>query len=562
MAGQTAGGQPIFILRDGNERTRGRDAQSNNIMAAKAVAEAVRTTLGPKGMDKMLVDSLGDVVITNDGATILKEMDIEHPAAKMIVEVAKTQDDEVGDGTTTAAVITGELLKKAEDMIEQDVHPTIIASGYRMAAEKVAELLKGLAQNVTIDNKDTLINISNTAMTGKGAEASKEVLSEIAVSAVASIVDKNDGENIDIDNIKIEKKVGGSIEDSELIEGMILDKERVHSNMPKKVNDAKIALINSAIELKETEVDAEISITSPDQLQSFLDQEEKMLKGLVDKVVASGANVVFCQKGIDDMAQHFLAKQGILAVRRVKKSDMEKLVRSTGGKLVTNIEEMTADDLGKTEAVEERKVAGDNMIFITGCVDPRSVSILLRGGTEHVVDNIERALHDALRVVGVAIEDEKLVAGGGGPEVEVALQLQDYASSLSGREQLAVKAFAEALEVIPRTLAENAGLDPIDMLVELRSHHEKGPNTAGLDVYSGEVIDMWDAGVVEPLRIKTQAINAAAEASVMILRIDDVIASSNPSPSSGGGEGGMPPGMGGGGMPPGMGGMPPGMGGM
>jgi chaperonin GroEL (HSP60 family) len=344
---------------------------------------------------------------------------------------------------------------------------------------------------------------------------------------------------------------------------MILDKERVHSNMPKKVTDAKIALINSAIELKETEVDAEISITSPDQLQSFLDQEEKMLKGLVDKIVASGANVVFCQKGIDDMAQHFLAKEGIFAVRRVKKSDMEKLVRSTGGKLVTNIEEMTADDLGKTETVEERKIAGDNMVFITGCVNPRSVSILLRGGTEHVVDNIERALHDALRVVGVAIEDEKLVAGGGGPEVEVALQLQDYASSLSGREQLAVKAFAESLEVIPRTLAENAGLDPIDMLVELRSHHEKGAKTAGLDVYSGKVIDMWDAGVVEPLRIKTQAINAAAEASVMILRIDDVIASSNPSPSGGGGEGGMPPGMGGG-MPPGMGGggMPPGMGGM
>ncbi|MDK2892340.1 thermosome subunit alpha [Methanohalophilus sp.] len=543
MAGQMAG-QPIFILKEGNQRTRGRDAQSNNIMAAKAVAEAVRTTLGPKGMDKMLVDSLGDVVITNDGATILKEMDIEHPAAKMIVEVSKTQDDEVGDGTTTAAIITGELLKKAEDLINQDVHPTIIAAGYRLAADKASEILKELAKEITVDDRETLINIAGTAMTGKGAEASKETLSDIAVKAVASIAEKSDGESIDIENIKIEKKVGGSIEDSELIEGMILDKERVHSNMPKKVEGAKIALLNSAIELKETEVDAEISITSPDQLQSFLDQEEKMLRDLVEKIKNTGANVVFCQKGIDDMAQHFLAKAGILAVRRVKKSDMEKLVRSTGAKLVTNIDEMSADDLGEAEMVEERKIAGDSMIFITGCVNPKSVSILLRGGTEHVIDNIERALNDALRVVAVAIEDEKLVAGGGAPEIEVALQLQDYAASLSGREQLAVKAFAEALEVVPRTLAENAGLDPIDMLVELRSHHENGTKTAGLNVYLGEVIDMWEAGVVEPLRIKTQAINAAAEASVMILRIDDIIASTRaPEAPSGGMDGGM------GGMP-------------
>ena len=544
MAGQMAG-QPIFIMREGSQRTKGRDAQSNNIMAAKAVAEAVRTTLGPKGMDKMLVDSLGDVVITNDGATILKEMDIEHPAAKMIVEVAKTQDDEVGDGTTTAAIITGELLKKAEDLINQDIHPTIIAAGYRLAADKAGEILKGLAKDVTVDNRETLLNISATAMTGKGAEASKEVLSDITVKAVTSISDRGDGESIDIENIKIEKKVGGTMEDSELIEGMILDKERVHSNMPKKVEGAKIALLNSAIELKETEVDAEISITSPDQLQSFLDQEEKMLRAIVEKVQNSGANVVFCQKGIDDMAQHFLAKAGILAVRRVKKSDMEKLVRSTSAKLVTNIDEMSAEDLGKADKVEEKKIAGDSMIFITGCVNPKSVSILLRGGTEHVIDNIERALNDALRVVAVAIEDKKLVAGGGAPEIEVALQLQDYAASLSGREQLAVKAFAEALEVVPRTLAENAGLDPIDMLVELRSHHEKGITTAGLNVYLGEVIDMWEAGVVEPLRIKTQAINAGAEASVMILRIDDIIASTRaPDMPPGGGMGGM------GGMPP------------
>lgn len=546
MAGQMAG-QPIFILREGSQRTRGKEAQSNNIMAAKAVAEAVRTTLGPKGMDKMLVDSLGDVVITNDGATILKEMDIEHPAAKMIVEVAKTQDDEVGDGTTTAAVIAGELLKKAEELIDQDVHPTIIASGYRMASVKAGEILKTLARTVTRDNRDVLMNISGTAMTGKGAEATKDVLANISVSAITSIVDEDN--KVDMENIKIEKKVGARIEDSELIEGMIIDKERVHTNMPKKVENAKIALINTAIELKDTEVDAEISITSPEQLQSFLDQEEKMIKDLVDKIVKSGANVVFCQKGIDDMAQHYLAKAGIFAIRRVKKSDMEKLAKATGAKLITNVDEITEADMGKADLVEEKKVGGDSMTFVTGCVNPKAVSILLRGSTEQVIDNIERALNDSLRVVGVAIEDEELVAGGGAPEVEVALRLQEYAATLSGREQLAVKAFAEALEVVPKTLAENAGLDSIDMLVELRSHHEKGIKTAGLNVYIGEVIDMWEAGVVEPLRVKTQAINAAAESAVMILRIDDIIASKQGAPSPDemagmGGMGGMPPGMG------------------
>ncbi|MDY0387193.1 MAG: thermosome subunit alpha [Methanolobus sp.] len=549
MAGQMAG-QPIFILREGSQRTRGKEAQSNNIMAAKAVAEAVRTTLGPKGMDKMLVDSLGDVVITNDGATILKEMDIEHPAAKMIVEVAKTQDDEVGDGTTTAAVIAGELLKKAEELIDQDVHPTIIASGYRMASVKAGEILKTLARAVTKDDKDVLMNISETAMTGKGAEATKEILAKISVDAITSIVDEDN--KVDMDNIKIEKKVGARIEESELIKGMIIDKERVHTNMPKKVENAKIALINTAIELKDTEVDAEISITSPEQLQSFLDQEEKMIKDLVDKIVKSGANVVFCQKGIDDMAQHYLSKAGIFAIRRVKKSDMEKLAKAIGAKLITNVDEITEADMGKADLVEEKKVGGDSMTFVTGCVNPKAVSILLRGSTEHVIDNIERALNDSLRVVGVAIEDEKLVAGGGSPEVEVALRLQEYAGTLSGREQLAVKAFAEALEVVPRTLAENAGLDPIDMLMELRAQHEKSIKTAGLNVYTGEVIDMWEAGVVEPLRVKTQAINAAAESAVMILRIDDIIASKQGAPS--------PDEMGG--MPGGMGGMPGGMPGM
>ncbi|MDI9395652.1 MAG: thermosome subunit beta [Euryarchaeota archaeon] len=549
-------GQPIFILKEGSKRTRGRDAQSNNIMAAKAVAEAVRTTLGPKGMDKMLVDSMGDVVITNDGATILKEMDIEHPAAKMVVEVSKTQDDEVGDGTTSAAVVAGELLSKAEGLIEHEVHPTIIASGYRMAAEKAVEVLNSLAMDVDISNRDLLISIAETAMTGKGAEASKKLLSEIAVDAVTSVVDTNGKKTVDMENISVVKKVGGRIEDFELIMGMIIDKERVHTNMPEKVKDAKIILLNSAIELKDTEVDAEISITSPDQLQSFLDQEEQMLKKIVQKVIDSGANVVFCQKGVEDLAQHYLAKAGIFAVRRVKKSDMDKLARATGGKLITNLDEITPEDLGFAKLVEEKKVGGDRMTFVTGCDNPKAVTILLRGGTEHVVDSIDNALEDALRVVGVAIEDEKLVAGGGSPEVEVALRLQEYAATLEGREQLAVKAYADALEIIPRTLAENAGLDPIDMLMELRSQHEKGMKTAGLNVYEGKVVDMWESFVVEPLRVKTQVINAATESAVMILRIDDIIASTRASP---GPEemGGMPPGMGGG--MPGMGGMPPGM---
>ncbi len=553
MAAQL-GGQPIFILREGTERSKGREAQNNNIMAAKAVANAVRTTLGPKGMDKMLVDGLGDVVITNDGVTILREMDIEHPAAKMVVEVAKTQDDEVGDGTTTAAVLAGELLKVAEDLLDQDVHSTIIASGYRLAADKASEILKTIERTVTEDDEDLLLKISETAMTGKGAESSKDKLSKLVVKAVKSVVEEEGGKKVvDIDNIKIDKKVGGSVEDSELIEGMVIDKERVHPNMPKVVKDVKIALISEPVEFKKTEVDAEINITSPDQLQLFLDQEEKMLKNMVDNIINSGANVVVCQKGIDDMAQHYMSKAGILAVRRVKKSDMEKLSRASGGAVVTNIDEIAESDLGHADLAEEKKIGGDSMLFITGCKNPKAVSLIIRGGTEHVVDSLERALEDALRVVGVVIEDEKLVAGGGSPEVELSLRLNEYAATLKGREQLAVNKFANAIEVIPRTLAENAGLDPIDMMVELKSQHEKGNKNAGLDVYTGDVIDMMDKGVVEPLRVKTQAIISATESAVMILRIDDVIAS-----TGGGGE--MPPEMMGGGMPPG--GMPPGMGGM
>ncbi|NJD52069.1 MAG: thermosome subunit [Candidatus Methanoperedens sp.] len=550
MAGQL-GGQPIFILREGSQRTKGREAQNNNIMAAKAVAAAVRTTLGPKGMDKMLVDSMGDIVITNDGATILKEMDIEHPAAKMIVEVAKTQDDEVGDGTTTAAVLAGEFLKNAEELLEMGVHPTVIASGYRLASIKAKEILQTLAKKVTNEDKDLLLKIAATAITGKGAEASKDVFANLTVDSVLAVVDSENGKKkVDVDDIKVEKKVGGSVEDSELIEGMVIDKERVHTNMPKKITDARILLLNEALEIKKTEVDAEISIKSPDQLQLFLDQEEQMIHDMVTKVIDSGANVLFVQKGIDDIAQHYLAKAGIYAARRVKKSDMDKLARATGAKILTSLKEITDSDLGKAGLVEEKKIGDEAMTYITECNNPKAVSIILRGGTEHVADEAERALHDALRVVGVAIEDETLVAGGGSPEIELALRLREYASTLKGREQLAVAKFSEALEVIPRTLAENAGLDPINMLVEMRSQHEKGNKTAGLNVFTGKVVDMWKEGVVEPLRVKTQAISSGTEAATMILRIDDVL-SSKSTPG-----GGMPPG-----GPGGMGDMG-GMGGM
>jgi len=543
MAGQF-GGTPILILKEGSQRTAGREAQRSNIMAAKAVAGAVRTTLGPKGMDKMLVDTMGDVVITNDGVTILKEMDIEHPAAKMMVEIAKTQDAEVGDGTTTAVVLAGELLKQAEGLLDQEIHPTVIAAGYRAAADKSMEILKGIAVKVSAKDKELLIKIATTAMTGKGSQSARDELAELAVKAVQAVVD-DDG-SVDTDNITVEKKVGGGITDSELVHGMVIDKDRLHPNMPKKVTGAKIALLNAAIEIEKTEVDAKIEITSPDQLQAFLDQEETMLKGMVDNITSTGANVVFCQKGIDDLAQHFLAKAGLYTVRRVKKSDMEKLARATGGRIVTSIHDLTANDLGKSGLVEERKIGDEKMTFVEECDNPKSVSIILRGGTEHVVDELDRAMEDALRVVGVVIEDKMLVPGGGAPEVELALRLREYAATVGGREQLAIEAFADSMEVIPKTLAENAGLDQIDSLVALRSRHEKGMKSAGLDMDTGEPVDMLKLGVVEPLRVKTQAINSAAEAAVMILRIDDVIASRS------GGPGGMPGGAGG--MPGGMGG--------
>lgn len=536
------GGQPIIILKEGSTRTRGRDAQGMNLMAARAVAEAVRTTLGPKGMDKMLVDSLGDVVITNDGVTILKEMDIEHPAAKMIVEIAKTQDDEVGDGTTTAVILAGELLKRSENLLDQDIHPTVIAAGYRAAAAKAREILDSLAYTVGLKDETLLKQFAITAMTGKGSESVSDKLADLVVKAVKAVVDEND--KVDVDDIKVEKKVGGTIVDSGLIEGLVIDKERIHPNMPKTVKNAKIALLDCPLEIEKTEIDAKIEITSPDQLQSFLDQEEKMLKGMVDKIKATGANVVFCQKGVDDLVQHYLAKNGILAARRVKESDLKKLAKATGAKVSTSVDELSKDDLGEAGMVEERKIGDENMIFVEKCKDPKAVSLILRGGTEHVVDELERAVHDALRVVGVVVEDKKYVAGGGSTEVELSLRLKEFASTVGGREQLAIEAFADSMEIIPRTLAENAGLDPIDTLADLRSKHEgkkaEGKNF-GINVFSGEAVDMKKAGVIEPLRVKTQAISGASEAAVMILRIDDVIAASKLSGGRGG-PGGMPPG--------------------
>ncbi len=521
----TLQGQPVLILKEGTQRTVGRDAQRLNIMAARVIAEAVRTTLGPKGMDKMLVDSLGDVVITNDGVTILKEMDVEHPAAKMIIEVAKTQEDEVGDGTTTAVVLAGELLKRAEELLDQDIHPSVIARGYRLACEKAMEILNDIAIGIDVNDEEILKKVAATAITGKHAEYAVNHLSKIVVDAVRKVAEKKgEGYYVDDDAIKLEKKQGGSVEDTELIDGIVLDKEVVHPGMPKRVENAKIAVLKAALEVKETETDAEIRITDPEMLQKFIEQEEKMLKEMVDKIVNAGANVVFCQKGIDDLAQYYLAKAGILAVRRVKQSDIEKIAKATGAKILTDLRDIKPEDLGEAELVEERKVGDEKMVFVTGCKNPKAVTILVRGGTEHIVEEIARGIEDAVRVVGVAIEDGKVVAGGGAPEIEISLRLKQWAPTLGGREQLAAEAFANSLEIIPKTLAENAGIDPIDILVELKAAHEKGEKYAGVDVETGKVVDMKEMGVLEPLRVKTHAIESATEVAIMILRIDDVIA--------------------------------------
>ncbi len=528
--------QPIFILPEGSTRTTGRSAQKGNIAAAKAVADTVRTTLGPKGMDKMLVDNMGDVVVTNDGVTILQEMNIEHPTAKMMVEIAKTQEDEVGDGTTTAVVIAGELLDKAEDLIGQEIHPTVVAKGYRMASEKALEILKQMAVDIKPQDSAILESIASTAMTGKGAEHAKEHLAKLCVRAVQAVAD---GTRVDRENIKIEKKVGATVEESELVEGLILDKEKVHPAMPDSVKDAKVALLDVAVEIKNTEIDAKIQITDPAQLQGFIDMEEKMLRDKVDKIVKSGATVVFCQKGIDDLAQHFMAKQGIYAVRRISQSDMQKLARATGGKVVSNLNELSATDLGNAGTVEAQRVGDEDMTFVRDCKGAKAVTILIRGGTEHVADEIKRAVEDSIGDLKATISVGKAVPGAGATETEVGIQLRKYSQSLSGREQLAVQAFAEAVEVIPRTLAENSGLDPIDVMTELKSAHDKGDKNAGINVFSGKHMDALKEGIVEPLKIKTQAISSAAEVAQMILRIDDIIAAGKDSgPSMP--QGGMP----------------------
>ncbi len=557
---QQMGNQPLIVLSDDSQRTSGKDAQSMNITAGKAVAEAVRTTLGPKGMDKMLVDSTGNVVVTNDGVTLLTEMDIDHPAANMIVEVAETQEEEVGDGTTSAVVVSGELLKRAEDLLEQDIHATTLAQGYRQAAAQARETLEEIAIDVDADDTEILHRIAATAMTGKGAESAKDLLADLVVDAVRTVADED---GIDTDNIKVEKVVGGSIENSELVEGVIVDKERVSENMPYFVEDANVAIVDGALEVKETEIDAEVSVTDPDQLQQFLEQEEAQLKEMVDTLVEVGADAVFVDKGIDDMAQHYLAQEGILAVRRVKDSDAKRIARATGAKPVSDVSDITEDDLGFAGSVAQQDVGGDQRIFVEDVEDAKAVTMILRGGTEHVIDEVDRAIEDSLGVVRTTIEDGKVLAGGGAPEVELSLALRDYADSVGGREQLAVEAFADALEVVPRTLAENAGLDPIDSLVELRSAHDGGDTAAGLDAYTGDTVDMAEEGVYEPLRVKTQAIESATEAAVMLLRIDDVIAAGElKGGSSDDDDDDMPadPGMGGG--MGGMGGMGGGMGGM
>ena len=538
--------QPVVFMTDGTKRTRGRDAQRINILIAKAVANAVKSTLGPKGMDKMLVDDLGDITISNDGATILSEMSIDHPIGKMLVEVAKTQDDEVGDGTTTAVVIAGNLLGKAENLLDDEIHPSIIIKGYRIAAKKAKEFYREIADDISIDDKKILREIALTSMTGKSAESAEE-LATLVIDAVTQVAEKQEGKTvIDLDDIKVEKKVGASMADSELIKGIVIDKEIVHAGMPRKVEGAKIALIDAAIEIKETETDAKIQITSPDQLQAFLDQEEGMLRNMVEQIKKAGANVVMCQKGIDDLAQHFLSKEGILAVRRVKKSDMDALARATGAKVITRINDLTKEDLGKSSIVQEKKIAGDDMVFVEGCKNPKAVSLLVRGGSEHVVDEAERAVHDAIGATATAIRDGKIVSGGGSSEVEVAMKLRDFANSVGGREQLAIEAFAEVLEIIPRTLAETAGMDPLDTIVSLRSKHQaKTGKYIGVDVFNAKLSDMKAAKVIEPLSVKTQAITSGSEVAEMILRIDDIIAGTSK------GGGGMPPG----GMPPGMGGM-------
>jgi thermosome len=539
---QTQSGQPVLILKEGTSRSRGKEAQRNNIMAARVIGEVLKTTLGPRGMDKMLIDGLGDITITNDGAAILEEMDVEHPAAKMMVEIAKTQDDMVGDGTTTAVVLASELLKKAEELLDQNIHPTILVAGYRKAAQKAIEIIEKNAVPIDVEDQKMMMKVALTSMGSKAVGGAKERFAEIAIEAVKQIAEKRGDKMIaDIDNIQLVKKTGKSLLESQLISGIIVDKEVIHPGMPKKKENAKIALLDSALEIEKTEMSAEIRIKDPMQMQAFLDQETNMMQAMVDKIKAAKADVVFCQKGIDDLVQHFLAKAGIIAVRRVKQSDMEKLARATGGRVTSNLDDLKAADLGLAGLVEERKIGDDKMIFVEKCKDPHSVAILIRAGLERMVDEAERAMNDALSVVSDVIENSKIVAGGGAVEIEVAKELRKYATKVGGREQLAVEAFASAMEIIPRTLTENAGFDPIDVLVELRSVHDKDAGKyMGINVFTGKVQNSLESGIVEPLTVKEQAIKSAAESASMILRIDDVIMSKAPKGGPGGGMPGGP----------------------
>jgi len=536
---QTQSGQPVLILKEGTSRSRGKEAQRNNIMAARIIGEVLKTTLGPRGMDKMLIDSLGDITITNDGAAILKEMEVEHPAAKMIVEIAKTQDDMVGDGTTTAVVLASELLKKAEELLDQNIHPTILVAGYRKAAQKAIEIIEKNAVQVDVEDRKMMMKVALTSMASKAVGGAKERFADIAIDAVKQIAEKRGDKMIaDIDNIQLVKKTGKSLLESQLISGIIVDKEVIHPEMPKKKENAKIALLDLALEIEKTEMSAEIRIRDPNQMKAFLDQEDSMLKDMVKKIKASGADIVFCQKGLDDMVQHYLAKEGIMAARRIKESDMEKLARATGGRVTSNLDDLKGSDLGFAGLVEERKIGDDKMIFVEKCKDPHSVVILIRAGLERMVDEAERAMTDALSVVSDVTENNKIVAGGGAVEVEVARELRRYATKVGGREQLAIEAFADAMEIIPRALTENGGFDPIDVLVELRSAHDKETGKyKGINVFTGKVENSINSGVIEPVVVKIQAIKSAAESASMILRIDDVIMSKAP---KGGPPGGMP----------------------
>ena len=540
---QTQTGQPVLILKEGTTRSRGKEAQRNNIMAAQVIGEVLKTTLGPRGMDKMLIDSLGDITITNDGATILKEMDVEHPAAKMMIEIAKTQDDMVGDGTTTVVVLASELLKKAEQLLDQNVHPMILVAGYRKAAQKTIEIIEKNAVPIDVENQKMMLKVALTAMGSKAVGSAKEHFAKIAIEAVKQVTQKTADQTIaDIDNIQLVKKTGKSLSETQLVRGIIVDKEVVNPGMPRKIENAKIALLDIALEIEKTEITAEIRIHEPNQMKAFLDQEDSTLKEMVTKIKASGANIVFCQKGIDDMVQHFLSKEGIMAARRVKESDMEKLARATGGRVSSNLNDLKAADLGFAGLVEERKIGDDKMIFVEKCKDPHSVAILIRAGLERMVDEAERVITDALSVISDVTENNKIVAGGGAIEIEIAKELRNYSTKIGGRQQLAVEAFADAVEVIPRTLAENGGLESIDTLIELRQVHDKEDGKyMGINIFTGKLQNSIDNGVIEPIVVKEQAIKSAAESAAMILRVDDIITGKSPR----GGPGGMPGGMGG-----------------